>query len=79
MASGLSDPKHKPEPGDISVCIACGEPSMWDEDMTLRKLTEEELTEISQDPEAVKMLFFFKKFVEEQKSDVQDTPPEFVE
>jgi hypothetical protein len=52
---------------------------MWDEDMTLRKLTEEELTEISQDPEAVKMLFFFKKFVEEQKSDVQDTPPEFVE
>lgn len=32
-----------PDPGDLSLCIACGEYLRFAEDRTLRRLTDEEL------------------------------------
>jgi hypothetical protein len=42
---------YKPEPGDASLCFGCGEWCMFQDDLTLRKPSEEELIEIGLDPD----------------------------
>ena len=41
---------HQPKPGDVSICIACGNVSIFKEDMTLRKPSPEEEAEMQNDP-----------------------------
>lgn len=47
-ASGLS--KDQPDPGDVSVCMKCGEVFLFAEDLTGRKPTVQELIDIQQSP-----------------------------
>lgn len=41
-----------PEEGGIAMCFSCGEFLFFDDDITLRKPTDEEATELEADPEA---------------------------
>lgn len=47
-ASGGS---RAPEGGDISVCIYCGEFTIFNEDLTKRPLTEEEMKMLRESPQ----------------------------
>lgn len=40
----------KPAPGDVTVCIGCGNVSVFTEKLKLRKPTAAELKEITEDP-----------------------------
>jgi len=45
-----------PRPGDLSVCIYCGEVGMFQPDMKLRVLDELEKAQLENSPEYVKVL-----------------------
>lgn len=42
-----------PNPGDVSICIQCGTPAIFTEDLTTRKPTDEEIAMILQDKDAL--------------------------
>ncbi len=44
---------QRPNADDISLCIQCGEWSIFTADLTLREPTEDELLEISHDRECI--------------------------
>ena len=44
---------HKPKPGDWSLCVDCSALSAFADDLTLRPLTEDEMTEAAGDPQLV--------------------------
>lgn len=61
LTAGLGEAEgQKPRPGDISLCIKCGEPCQFGEDMEMVKLTDELRLEIIQDPLIAKAMFFIK-------------------
>jgi hypothetical protein len=39
-----------PSPGDNTLCIACGHTMAYNDDLTLRELTEEEMAESNNNP-----------------------------
>jgi hypothetical protein len=43
MAMGIEKGDHRPEPGCISVCMACSHISVFGDDMMLRNPTSEEI------------------------------------
>jgi hypothetical protein len=45
---------RRPRPGDISMCLGCGFPSIFNEDLTRRSPTKEEARQISLMPEVIK-------------------------
>jgi hypothetical protein len=49
-------PNDAPEPGDVTVCVACGTVSVFDEDRQLRAPTDEEIEEIAAHPDLVHMI-----------------------
>ena len=49
LVSGMTD-EDTPDPGSLSLCIRCGVWAIFDEDLSLRKPTNEEAIEISADP-----------------------------
>lgn len=54
----------KPKPGDVSLCIECGNIAIFCDDLQLRQATKEEILEILRDPETAIMqaiIFFAKK------------------
>lgn len=53
--SGIGvDPSHLPSPGDLSLCFYCAEFGIFEEGMTLRKLTDKESALVSSNPNAEK-------------------------
>lgn len=42
--------ENLPEPGDASICIQCGNVSVFDDDLSLRKPLPEEESAIQEDP-----------------------------
>ena len=43
-----------PEPNDVSVCLRCGVPLVFNQDMSLRRMTTDEVDELAEkDPEAL--------------------------
>lgn len=44
-----------PHPDSVSICIRCSIPSMFDENMQLRNLTEEEAENVNNDPKFIKL------------------------
>lgn len=52
----LTDEFLQPEEGDLSVCIKCGSICVFDEDLYLRKPTEEELAEAMANEEMLAVL-----------------------
>lgn len=45
-SAGLTAGLANPEEGDISICLYCGEISIYRSDLTLRKPTEQERDEL---------------------------------
>ena len=43
------DTSARPKPGDASLCMSCGEASIWQDGMLLRLPTEKEASELSWD------------------------------
>ena len=51
-AGNLDDERLKPNPGDIVICLDCGEASVFKGDMSgVRKPTDDEFVEIAADPD----------------------------
>ncbi len=48
-ASDPTDDDAVPEPGDVTICIGCGYLMTFNDDLTFRELTEEELLEVPLD------------------------------
>ena len=48
-ASNLTDEKRKPTAGDVSICLQCGHLMGFNDDMTLRELTSDEMYQIAGD------------------------------
>ena len=48
-ASNLTNDKKKPTAGDVSVCLRCGHLMAFNNDMTLRELTSDEMYKIAGD------------------------------
>jgi hypothetical protein len=46
MATCLQNEGAIPRPNDISICIRCGNLAIYDNDLHLRELTEDELDEV---------------------------------
>lgn len=47
---------HRPEPGDIMVCIDCSHICIYSDNLTLRDPTDEEMVEIAGNPTIIKMM-----------------------
>lgn len=45
---------RRPKAGDLSLCFYCAEFSVFNDDMTLRTLTDQEVKEVGMNPEAVR-------------------------
>lgn len=59
---GVNEPDQRaPRPGDRSICIHCGNPCKFDDDMKLVKLTDEEMKQAMADPYISKMLEMVKQ------------------
>lgn len=50
-ASNLDDEGLKPNPGDVMLCLDCGEAAIYAADLRLRKPTDDEHVEIADDPD----------------------------
>jgi hypothetical protein len=52
-ATGVAEDGHKgdivPDPGDFTVCINCGHLMIFNEDLTLRDLTDDEMIKVAGD------------------------------
>lgn len=55
-ASDLSGNMKTPTAGSCSICIMCAAPSIFMEDLTLRKPTQEEIDEILQSEQAAQLI-----------------------
>ena len=55
-ARAPGQPVTKPRPGDVTICLECGHIQAFADDLTMRALSEEEMTEIAGDPEIVAMV-----------------------
>jgi hypothetical protein len=55
-ADGVTDPfeEEVPKPGDISICVYCRDVAVFQGDLSLRKMTEEEVA--GMEPELTKQL-----------------------
>lgn len=48
---GVHNPDNRPpQPGDISMCIQCGEPGKFGDGLVMLKLTDDELVEVMKEP-----------------------------
>ena len=48
-----TDEPGQPEPGDVSLCIHCGEPSVFDDNLNLREPTKAERDHLFSHPALV--------------------------
>jgi hypothetical protein len=67
-ADGLTDPKAKPSPGDITLCVNCGEVCVFDDDMKLRVPTIDEYIKIGRDPNMTRAREAWKAMDEERRN-----------
>jgi hypothetical protein len=56
-----------PEPGNITICLYCGELMRYENDLTLGKLTDADMYEIAGDPLVLKMQQLRGLYLEEKK------------
>jgi hypothetical protein len=48
-ATHIGGDQHKPDPGDVSICVRCGHIMAFADDLTLRRLTDEEMKQVAGD------------------------------
>lgn len=58
----IHDPKARPEPNDITVCIYCGHICAFDDNLKLRELNDEEIRNVAGDPDLLELVEFGKTF-----------------
>lgn len=54
--------KHKPRPDDVTVCLDCHHIMAFAWDMSLRELTDEEITDIAGDPRLLRAMHALGEF-----------------
>jgi hypothetical protein len=54
-ATSPTAPKARPKAGDISVCFYCRHVQIFNSDLTLRELTDQEMHEIAGHPDVVRI------------------------
>jgi len=64
-ASCVADDNAVPEPGDVTICIACGHLMAFADDLSYRELTDEEVLEVPLDE--VSRIQNARKRIEESK------------
>jgi hypothetical protein len=58
-ATGLSThPNPQPEPGNLTICLACGAFNIYTGEMLLRRATDEELRSLRDDPRLAELAEF---------------------
>lgn len=67
LLDAASDPlgDHKPSPGDLTICVGCGNICMFGDDFGLRKLEQEEYDSLP--PELRVKLFIYQAALERAK------------
>ena len=58
---------YKPQPGDFTVCISCGLICSFGEDMSLRRLTLDQMAWLDRHPETHNVLKIVEKAVKGQR------------
>lgn len=66
MAIVILSQEQAPSPGDMTVCIQCGHVMAFSENLTPRKLTDEEMYRIAGDPRLIALQKARKKALEEE-------------
>lgn len=61
------DSKQQPKPGDISICLHCGNVMVFADDLSLRELTEQDAHDIAGDPNLLKLQEARAKAMKQQK------------
>jgi len=56
-----TDEPVQPEPGDVSLCIHCGEPSVFDDNLELREPTKAERAHLISHPALVDAMLEIKR------------------
>jgi hypothetical protein len=88
-ATGVAEDDHKgdivPDAGDFTVCINCGHLMIFNEDLTLRDLTDDEMIKVAGDKRliaiqqaratAVRNRAYCEYFVREQIERMNQKPP----
>lgn len=59
---------NMPEPGNLSVCMYCGVLRMYAEDLSLRELTREELSDVMADREMSTQILRMRQAIHEAQS-----------
>jgi hypothetical protein len=54
-ATAPDDEVARPKDGDISICLKCGHLAAFNDDMTLRPLTDAEMLDVAGDKEILRM------------------------
>ena len=58
--------ESQPQPGDLSVCITCGNLMIFTEDMSLREPTAQELRAVMANEEIADLINSVRSFIREQ-------------
>ncbi len=61
--AGGPDPAARPFPGAFVICMKCSEISMMNDDLSLRKLTAEELDEVRNNGDLQHQIANFRGFI----------------
>lgn len=64
---------ERPEPGAFSFCFTCGVFSAYTEDLSLRKLTEDEAIHLLEDPEIINMVVGWREIKETNPTESQES------
>lgn len=62
-AASTCEDERVPSPGDISICIHCGHIMIFNEDLTVRALTDAEVIEVAGNQEII----LYQKALDEAK------------
>lgn len=62
MASNVPGQTSQPKPGDVTMCFKCGGFMTFDDDLVMRKPTEEETATLMADPTVQKLVHSHYQF-----------------
>lgn len=65
---GATGKEGGPSPGDFSLCVECGELNVYDDNLKLRKPTDDEREDAESDPGFMEMKNFLNSFITYMKA-----------
>lgn len=66
-ATGIQDPRNRPSGGMLSICMYCGGLAMYQDDLSLRALTDDEMAELQADEKVWRQVTVARKAIEKVK------------